>query len=79
MASFQAKIVLNQQTEKIKIIVSFRSNLTCNRKFKKNYKKIHEIKKNTIIASFQAKIGCKRLRNRENKHCRSVPFLPDPE
>ena len=27
--------------------------------------------------SFQAKIGWKRLRKRENKNYRSVPFLPD--
>ena len=29
------------------------------------------------MASFQAKIGWKRLRKRENKNYRSVPFLPD--
>ena len=32
--------------------------------------------KNAIIASFQAKIGWKRLRKRENKNYRSVSFLP---
>ena len=31
--------------------------------------------KNTITASFQAKIGWKGLRKRENKNYRSVPFL----
>ena len=38
-----------------------------------------EIKKlkNTIVASFQAKIGRKRMRKRENKNYRSVPFIPD--
>ena len=29
------------------------------------------------MASFQAKIGWKRPRKRENKNYRSVPFLPD--
>ena len=29
------------------------------------------------MASFQAKIGWKRRRKRENKNCLSVPFLPD--
>ena len=33
--------------------------------------------KNPIMASFQAKIGWKRGRKRENKICISVPFLPD--
>ena len=29
------------------------------------------------MASFQAKIGWKRRRKRENKDCLFVPFLPD--
>ena len=29
------------------------------------------------MASFQAKIGWKMMRKRENKNYRSVPFLPD--
>ena len=29
------------------------------------------------MASFKAKIGWGRQRMRENKNCRSVPFLPD--
>ena len=33
--------------------------------------------KNPIMASFQAKIGWKRRRKRENKNCLSVPFLPN--
>ena len=33
--------------------------------------------KNTITASFQAKICWKRLRKREKKNYRSVSFLPD--
>ena len=31
------------------------------------------------MASFQAKIGWKRLRKRENKSNHSVSFLPDPK
>ena len=30
------------------------------------------------MAPFQAKIGCKTHRNRENKICLSVPFYPFP-
>ena len=29
------------------------------------------------MASFQAKTGWKRLRKRENKNNRPIPFLPD--
>ena len=29
------------------------------------------------MATFQAKIGWKRQRNKENKNYHSVPFLPD--
>ena len=36
-----------------------------------------KILKNNITALFHAKIGWKRLRKRENKNYRSVPFLPD--
>ena len=43
------------------------------KKIAKKFKKL----KNTITASFQAKIGWKRLRNRENKNYCSVSFLPD--
>ena len=34
------------------------------------------MKKNAIMGSFQAKIGWKMMRKRENKNCHSVPFLP---
>ena len=43
-----------------------------NRKFQKNNKKIQ------ITASFQAKIGWKKQRKRENKNCHSVPFRSYP-
>ena len=55
----------------------FRSNPTRNRKFQKNSKNCQKNKKNTVMASFQAEIGQKRMRKRENKYYRSVPFLPD--
>ena len=29
------------------------------------------------MASFEAKIGWKKMRERENRNYRSVPFLPD--
>ena len=31
------------------------------------------------MATFQAKIGWKMMRKRENKNYRSIPFLPDAE
>ena len=64
------------QREKIKIIVSFRSDPTRKRKLKKIAKKFNKVK-NSIMASFQAKIGWKRPRKRKNKNCLSVPLLPD--
>ena len=39
--------------------------------------KIAKKLKNIIVASFQAKIGWKRLKNVENKNYRSVLFPPD--
>ena len=66
-----------QQREKIKIIVSFRTYPAQNRKCQKRSKKINKIKKNTIMASFQAKIVWKRPRKSENKNYRFVLFLPD--
>ena len=53
----------NERKEKL----SFRS--------KKIAKKLKNLK-NTIMTSFQAKIGTKRLRKRENKNYCSVPFQP---
>ena len=57
-------------------IVPFRSYPTGYRKFEKNNKKTRKLK-NTIMASFQAKIGWKRLRKRASKNYISVTFLPD--
>ena len=45
---------------------------TRNRKLKKKIKKLE----NTIITSFQAKIGWERMRKRENKNYYYVSFLP---
>ena len=50
------------------------------RRIRDNSKKIAEkLKKlkNPVMASFQAKIGWKRLTKRENKNYRFVSFLPD--
>ena len=65
-----------RRKDKIKIIVTFRSYPTRNLKFQKNSKKIQKTKKNTILASFQAKIGWKRMTKRENKKYHYVSFLP---
>ena len=43
------------------------------KKIAKKFKKL----KNTIMSSFQAKIGWKRQRKIENKKCLSVSFLLD--
>ena len=61
-----------REREKIKIIVPFRS-----RRVIENSKKKAKNLKNTITASFQAKIGQRRPRKRENKNYRSVLFPPD--
>ena len=53
--------------------VSTRPVIENSTKLAKKFKKL----KNTITASFQAKIGWKRLRKRENKNYRSVSFQPD--
>ena len=77
MASFLAKIggKCGVERDKIKIIITFRSYPTRNRKFQKKTKKLK--KKIIIMASFQANIGWKRTRKRENKNYRFVPFLHD--
>ena len=48
-----------------------------NRKLHKNSKKFKKKKKKYDYGSFQAKIGRKMMRNRENKNYRFVSFLPD--
>ena len=53
----------------------FRSNLTRNRKIRRNCKKNGKNKKNTVMASFQAKIGGKRPRKRK-KYKLAFRFVP---
>ena len=48
-----------------------------NRWVRENSKKVAKKLKNTIMASFLAKIGWKRLRMGENKNYRAVSFLHD--
>ena len=61
-----------------KKIVPMCSYPTRNRKIKKLQKNSKKLE-NTIIASFQAKIGWERPKKRENMKNRSDGFLPDPE
>ena len=64
----------------IKIIVPFRYVPTrCVIENSKKKAKIYKKLKITIVASFQAKTGRKRLRKRENKNYPSVPFYPRHE
>ena len=53
--------------------VPARREIENSKKITKKFKKL----KNTITASFQAKIGGKRQRKIENKKCRSVSFPLD--
>ena len=74
----QKQVRKGREREKINIFFPFRSYPTGNRKFQNKTKKIKK-SKNTIVASFQAKIGWKRPRNGENKNCRSVSFPLDAQ
>ena len=79
MASFQAKQVCKgREREKIIIIVPFRFVPTrCEiENSKKIAKKLQKLK-NTIMFSFQAKIGWKMMTKRENKNYPYVSFLPN--
>ena len=73
----QKKVGKGREREKIKIIVPFRSYPTGKRKFQKKKQKNFKKLINTIMASFQTKIGWKRLRMRDNKNYRSISFLHD--
>ena len=76
---FQPKQVgKGRKRDKIKIFFPFRSYPTGNRKFQKKRKKIRK-SKNTVMASFQVKIGWKWPRNGENKNCSSVSFPLDAQ
>ena len=61
-----------------KKIVSMCAYPTRNRKLKKKIVKKFKKLQNTIIASFQAKIGWERPRKGENKKNRSDVCQPDP-
>ena len=77
MTSFQVKIGWKMMRKRENEKLSFRFVRT--RRVTENSKKIaKKLKKlkNTIMASFQAKIW-KRQRKIENKNFRSVSFLPD--
>ena len=81
MAYFQAKIGWKSQGKrenKNYRSVPFRSVPTRHviensKKMAKKFKKL----KNTIMTSFQAKMGWKMMRKRENKNYHYVTFLPD--
>ena len=68
-----------ETAEKVrKLKLSFRFVPT--RRVIENSKKIAKVfkkSKNIILASFQAKIGWKKLKKRVNKNYRFVSFLPD--
>ena len=51
-----------------------RTEIENSKKIAKKFKKL----KNSLMASFQAKIGLKRLRKREKKNYRFVSSLPEP-
>ena len=68
-----------REREKIKIFIPFRSVSTLrvmenSKKIAKKFKKLN----NSIMASFQAKLGWKTQRKRKNKNCDSVPFRSYP-
>ena len=77
MASFLAKICCKyREREKKKLSIRFvliRPVIENSKEIAKKFKKL----KKTLTASFQAKIGWKMLRKRENKNYRSISFLPD--
>ena len=71
-------VVKRREREKIKIVIPFRSVPTRREieNFQTKAKKFKKLKY-TIMASFQGKIGWKRMRKRENKNYHYVLFLPD--
>ena len=74
--SSQNRLEKAEKERKLKLSLRFvpsRRARENSKKIAKKYKKL----KNTITASFQAKIGQKMLRKRENKNYRYVSFLPD--
>ena len=78
MNSFQAKIgwKMMGKRENKKLCFRFVSTQCVIENFKKIAKLFKKLK-NTIMASFHAKIGRKSPRKGENKNYRSIPFQPD--
>ena len=78
MNSFQAKLGWKRMGKRENKKLSFRfvSTRCVIENFKKIAKKFKEFK-NTIMDSFQAKMGRNSRRQRENNNYRSVPFQPD--
>ena len=73
---FKPKLVgKGREREKKENIVPFHPTRRVIENSKKNSQKIQNIKKNTIMASFRAKIGWKMPRKIENKNYRFLPFL----
>ena len=71
---FKPKLVgKGREREKKENIVPFHPT----RRVIENSKKVAKKLKNSVKASFKAKIGWRRLKKRENKNYRSIPFLPD--
>ena len=74
--SSQNKLEKAKKEEKCKLSFRFvpaRRVIQNTKKIAKKFKKLN----NTFMASLQAKIGWKRLRNRKNINYRSVPILHD--
>ena len=69
------EVANGQEREKIRKIVPISFYPTWNKELPKKFKKL----KNTILASFQAKISWERLRKRENRKNHFDVFLPDQE
>ena len=80
MTSIQAKIgwkrMRKRENKKQKSSFRFVSTQRVIENSKNIAKKLKKLK-NTVMYSFQAKIGCKKIGKGENKNYRSVSFLPD--
>ena len=77
MASLQAKTGWKRlRGRKLKLSFRFVPTRPVIENSKKIVKKFNKLK-DTVMASFKAKIDWKRPRKIKNKNCLSVPFLPD--
>ena len=66
-----------EKERKQKLSLRFGLTRTIIENSKKIAKQLKNLKKNTIMALFQSKIGWKIMSQRENKNYRSLSFLPD--